>query len=314
MIINYLNTEFILEAEEEIILPNFKGAAFRGLFGNVLRRIICALKKSSCDECPLRSACVYSYIFETYPTKEPPILNREKYIKIPHPYIIEPPLEEKRLYKSGESIIFNVILIGRATEYLPYFIYTFSECGKIGIGRERGKFILKRIMVDEEEVYNSETKRIKKLNDKHIEIKENNYNKDYECTKNLKLKILTPVRIKHERKYINDLSFYVLIKSLLFRLSFLHYYHCNGEDTKFDHREVLAKAQEIKIKSQNLRWWDWERYSSRQKTRMRLGGIMGEVEYYGELGSFLPILKAGEIIHVGKNTSFGLGKYKIIIE
>jgi hypothetical protein len=61
----------------------------------------------------------------------------------------------------------------------------------------------------------------------------------------------------------------------------------------------------------SLRRWDWERYSSRQKTRMKMGGLMGEITYGGPVAAFEPFLRAGEILHVGKGTSFGLGKYEI---
>ena len=40
-------------------------------------------------------------------------------------------------------------------------------------------------------------------------------------------------------------------------------------------------------------------------------GFTGEVVYEGELNQFYPYLKAGEVIHIGKNTAFGLGKYKV---
>jgi len=43
-----------------------------------------------------------------------------------------------------------------------------------------------------------------------------------------------------------------------------------------------------------LYWHDWERYSNRQETRMKLGGFMGEITYEGE---FEPI-KLGEYMHV----------------
>jgi hypothetical protein len=37
------------------------------------------------------------------------------------------------------------ILIGKAVDYLPYFILTFSELGKKGIGMGRGKFVLEKV-------------------------------------------------------------------------------------------------------------------------------------------------------------------------
>jgi CRISPR/Cas system endoribonuclease Cas6 (RAMP superfamily) len=44
---------------------------------------------------------------------------------------------------------------------------------------------------------------------------------------------------------------------------------------------------------------------------MKMGGFVGGVEYSGEVSDFLPLLKVGEKVHVGKATGFGLGKYVI---
>lgn len=44
-----------------------------------------------------------------------------------------------------------------------------------------------------------------------------------------------------------------------------------------------------------LKWHDWERYSARQDTKMKMGGFTGRIAFEGNLGEFL---------HVGKGTSF----------
>lgn len=72
-----------------------------------------------------------------------------KYEAAPHPFVIEPPLERKRGYKPGEGITFGLTLVGRAIDYLPYFIYTFNELGKTGLGKGRGKFELKAVRSQE---------------------------------------------------------------------------------------------------------------------------------------------------------------------
>lgn len=61
-----------------------------------------------------------------------------------------------------------------------------------------------------------------------------------------------------------------------------------------------------------LRWLDWERYSTRQQTGMKFGGWVGEITYKGNFQKYLPILKMGEHIHVGKAVTFDLGKYRIM--
>lgn len=44
---------------------------------------------------------------------------------------------------------------------------------------------------------------------------------------------------------------------------------------------------------------------------MKMGGFVGEVEYRGEIREFVPLLKLGERLNVGKGTTFGLGKYQV---
>jgi hypothetical protein len=53
------------------------------------------------------------------------------------------------------------------------------------------------------------------------------------------------------------------------------------------------------------------RYSRRRQVSHDLSGFIGEVTFKGELASFLPYLKLGEYLHVGKNAIFGKGWYEI---
>ena len=47
---------------------------------------------------------------------------------------------------------------------------------------------------------------------------------------------------------------------------------------------------------------------------MNLGGFAGEIEYEGDgIDEFLPLIAAGELLHMGSNTSFGLGMYEIAV-
>ena len=57
-----------------------------------------------------------------------------KYPSAPHPFILLPPLEDDRVDEPGERLEFGLTLIGKAIDFLPYFIYTFEELGNMGLG------------------------------------------------------------------------------------------------------------------------------------------------------------------------------------
>lgn len=320
MNIPYQKLSITITAEEELYLPYYKGSTFRGGFGNAFRRITCALRKQECTGCILKQKCIYSYVFETSSDGGAEILNMHKYEKVPHPFVIEPPQADSsikncnsRTIQPGTNIDLNLILIGRATDYLPYFIYTFEQLGSIGIGKGRGRFRVTEVKKigkkSDEVVYNSQEKVIKKSEIEIIYIPELKPLGDPTL---LTLKFITPLRIKYKRDLVVTPEFHILIRNLLRRLGLLYYFHCERQKPSWDHREIIRFAGNVKIKSSYLKWFDWERYSSRQDIRMKLGGLVGEITYEGDIIPFIPLLKAGEILHIGKATSFGLGKYRIV--
>ncbi len=105
------------------------------------------------------------------------------------------------------------------------------------------------------------------------------------------------------------LEFHILFRNLLRRISLLSYFHCR-EELNLDFKGLIEEAKGVKVRQEKLSWFDWERYSNRQETKMMMGGFIGSIAFEGDLEPFLPFLLLGEYIHVGKGTSFGLGKYE----
>ncbi len=301
--------KFLLRARDVLILPPYKGSTLRGGFGISFRQICCVNKKvKTCSNCTLKEKCAYAYIFETSPSRQ---TNRLKNLsEIPRPFVIEPPLEDKTVYRQGETLGFNLILIGKAIDYFPYFVFTFKELGNIGIGKNRGGYELYQICSsDNKKIYDSRDETIRNINS---EISFDDYLiTNFSNADSFSLSFTTPTRIKFRNDLVVKPEFHILIRSLLHRLSALSYFHC-GEELKVDYNLLISQAEEIRIKESSLRWVDWERYSSRQDTRMKLGGFIGKVTYTGEFSPFLHPLFFGQYTHVGKNTTFGLGRYEIV--
>jgi len=288
---------FTLRPKETLVLPPFKGSTLRGGFGFVFRKVACITKNRDCSTCSFKDSCVYSYIFETSPP--PDSLYLRSYRSIPRPFILEPPLEKKEEYAPGETFSFNLILVGKAIDYLPYFILVFRQLGEMGLPDGQ---------VETRTVYDADTQMVKSV-DAQINLS-NLFSSLRFHTHFLTLEFVTPTRIKYRGSYTSCPHFHIILRTLLRRLSSLLYFHC-GEKLTLDYRKMIEEAQKIKILKVEVDWIDWERYSGRQEQRMKLGGFVGQVTYRGNIGKFLPFLKIGEYTHLGKAVVFGLGKYKI---
>jgi len=302
---------FTCKAREGIKLPPYKGSALRGGFGYAFRKVVCPMKGISCSGCLLRESCVYSYVFETPSSNQDSLWGKDP----PRPFVVEPPLEERSTYQKGEKFSFGLILVGKAIDYLPYFIYTFDQLGERGIGRGRGSFLLQSVEENSGEetvtIYDGQEKILKRgpppIDYQLIEREA----EGFKGTTLVTLRFVTPLRLRYGRKLVDRLEFHILFRSLLRRLSALYELHCGGR-LELDPKDLVEKATKVEVGRSNLRWYDWERFSGRQKQRMKLGGLKGEVTFRGALQEFIPYLLMGELLHAGKGATFGLGKYMVV--
>ena len=120
--------DLTLRVKEPIIFPAYQGSTLRGGFGNAFKQTVCIQKNRECSQCLLKEKCIYSYVFETPPPSATKVMR--KYQAAPRPFIIEPPPGNKRVYKPEDRLTFGLTLIGKAFDYLPYFIYTFDRLGE----------------------------------------------------------------------------------------------------------------------------------------------------------------------------------------
>ena len=105
-----------------------------------------------------------------------------------------------------------------------------------------------------------------------------------------------------------DFDFRALFFKMLRRILELAHFHVPDSQPNWEFKELLDLANNIKISNKNLTWDDWHRYSNRQQRKMDIGGFIGDMTLDGNVEPFYPLLKMSEVMHVGKGTSFGLGK------
>jgi len=303
-----------LEALEPLQLPPFKGSALRGGFGHTFKRLVCFQSRPCGERCELGNTCPYGYIFETTPPEGSQVLRN--FDEVPRPFVIEPPSDRRTLVPPGARLTFGLTLVGRGVNYLPYFIAVFKELGQVGLGRTRGRYRLQTIDAISpytgviESIYQAENDTIRAVN-LVINVEAVTAHAATWPSDHLTLDFLTPTRLKHEGRWVmQGPPFHVLVKALLGRVSSLAYFHC-GQRWETDFRGLIDRAQAVRLADAHTGWVDWERYSGRQEQRVKMGGLVGQATYEGDLHDYLPLLALGELVHVGKGTVFGNGQYRI---
>jgi hypothetical protein len=130
----------------------------------------------------------------------------------------------------------------------------------------------------------------------------------------LRIRFETPTLLRAEGSVATVPEFGVLVKRLRDRVSALHYFYC-GAAWEADHRGLGRLAEEVRAAEVRTGWVSRVRRSSRTGQRHPLEGFVGEAVYEGrDLRPFLPLLRVGERVHVGKAATFGQGRFRVLDE
>ncbi|PPD02571.1 MAG: hypothetical protein CTY29_12580 [Methylobacter sp.] len=294
---------FQYETSHPIHLPDYPGSAWRGALGHALKRTVCVIKNTPCNQCLLKNACAYTYVFETPPPAD--AKKMRKYTAAPHPFVLR--LPENTTKNNFYSL--DLLLFGHGQRYFPYLVHALQMAGKEGIGGKRQIFEL--IKIDE---LDHQGNRHCIYHDGILQaVQAATFPPIPGMPARIELIFHTPLRIKQDQKNItaDNFNFGALFSTLLRRISMISYFHTDTPlDTDF--AGLTLQAKQINIAEQQLEWYDWTRYSSRQQTEMNLGGLIGSITLdTNGLEAFWPYLWLGQWTHVGKATSMGLGAYSI---
>jgi CRISPR-associated endoribonuclease Cas6 len=285
--------------------------------------------------------------------------------------------DQPRRFAAGDTLSFDLSLIGRAIDHLPHVILAVSEMARCGLGAARARFELKEVCLkgaadgrqriwENGAFLGAQASRLLQvprpfselIRERLAELKGPPFEETLSVSPSLestiadalrelhrgdlsglnngngnnagrarlgadpqpltpspyslRLRFLAPTRIRVNGDLQTDLSFELLVRNLLRRASTLAAVHGRGS-LDLDYRSLIERAVSVETRSSRLVWWDLDRYSNRQQTKMKLGGFIGEIEYEGEaIAEFLPLAVAGELLNIGTGTSFGLGSYQIV--
>lgn len=223
----------------------------------------------------------------------------------PHPLLIEAPWGVRRL-EAGETFEFSMVIMGRALHALPLIVLAWAHTCSGGMGGKRVPAVLVGYRAEGEMCWR-DPMAATAYAAMGVTIPAAPHGPTH-------IRFATPFRARKDGALCSprDLRFRELISHLQRRWGLLQAFHEIGRPWEWDYQHALEQAAEISWEPLDAHWVDWSRYSSRQKQSMQLGGVVGTYRIPDEaLAKFWPLLYLGQWIHVGKNASFGLGRYTL---
>ena len=291
-----------VRAEGPLQLPPYAGSMLRGAFGHALLSLS-PLPHIDGKPCALHASCPYCQLFAAPPL---PAHSLQKFSHMPQPYVIEPPTGGAQQLQAGQSFGFGLVLIGKALGLLPTVLQAWQRALRTGLGPQHTPCTL----VD---IYDENG--TQRLSNKREQL--SNLSTTLPPAPALgtqaTLHFCTPLRLQVQGKPVRagQLTARDLLIALARRHQLLCDVHLGAAAPQYDFKTLIEQVQAVALQAQDLHWFDWGRYSQRQKQEMQLGGLLGAVTLHGDLAPFAELLHFGQWLHVGKNASFGLGGYRL---
>lgn len=303
----YLRLEWECDFAQDVSFPAFKGSMLRGALGHALKATVCAVRVKICEPCLLRPHCLYARIFEY---KAVPEQGRLAQAALPHPYVLEYPTEAQH-FGPERPLVFQLLLFGSYTETVPYWIYSVQQMGAQGLGPrqadgQRATFSLRQLRAAGEVLYDSSQETVKEP----TQLPQLRWEESPDEISRLRLQLRTPLRTKDRGQFATRLDFPLLVRLMLRRLQALQ--EAFGVRLEPENvRELLGQAHTVEVVEDRLYWQEQTRYSQRQRGPQQMGGLLGEITFAGDLRPFWPLLQIAQVVHLGKETSFGLGQLEV---
>jgi hypothetical protein len=241
----------------------------------------------------------------------------------PRPYVFEPGSGREAL-DPGEELEFDLLLIGKGCAHPQRVLQAVERMAAAGLGAGRAPFALRtvralgpdgafRALVEEGKAVASSGLRPSPPAEASLP----GVAEGASGPVRLALHFSTPLRFQIQGRIAPPDRFRTLAFHLLRRHLELAAFHTPGTAPRempalaWEFRSFLDLANGIDFDASDLVFHDWERYSHRQDQAVKLGGYLGRVVLEGELAPFAALLRSGELFHVGKGTTFGLGRFAL---
>jgi hypothetical protein len=295
----YSRLLFRLKLLEKSILPVFKASMLRGLMGKALHRLNCQAH-GSCRKCQLVTTCAYSILFK-------PELVFKNQLTTP-PFVLFSP-NKKETFARGDELEFTLTIFGEYSRYFDYFLNAFNYASGFGLGSKRTPYEIESITDD---ISNEWVYRDRQVNKQWKVSYANLSGLNRETPKNprnLRIHFLSPTFLKVAKKQVCFPGLTEILCAIIRRVHILS--RSIWKDMEFKIDKSFLEDLYFSIDRYDL-CFDRSFKTGGLGHKVELSGFYGIVDYGGDFSYLYPLLRAGELVHIGARMSYGLGKYEVV--
>src|ERR1700691_3047175 len=300
---------FSFAAKESVHFPPGKSAnILRGAFGSIFQRIACVPDCPGARACEIRGACPYARMFEPSALAKGP----SGLADWPRPFVFRATHLDGHTIARGGSFSFDLNLFDMRSPAVAYLVLAFAQLAREGLGPSRGRAdLLEVAQLDERgecvaRIYDGKSFALQG-GPAPMTL---SLAPAAERVSRVVVRFVTPTELKSGQQLVERPEFDVLAGRIRDRLSTLRQLYDDGP-LGIDFRGLGERAARVKMTRCEIRRVDVERRSSRTGQVHPIGGFVGEAEYEGELGEFVPYLRAGKWVGVGRQTVWGKGEISV---
>lgn len=297
----YIKLRFRLLFPDDTILPYYKVSALRGGMGEMILCTNC-IQDRNCHSCRFVKACLVRKLVYTDMEKKLDFMTGDDSLG----YLIECD-DHRTKIQAGDSLYFTLTLFGNSLVYFGQYLQAFYQLGMHGIGKYHSQYRIGS-------VWNHEKQPVVEGNQVYMEHYQPDTIYDYVCRRRKQIckdKLENtmifhmPLSLKYKGQYLDRFSSEAICQALSRRIWMYDYFM-----EKYIEKPIFK--QYPKIVKQTVKKVCVRRYSSTHGKKMNLYGIQGRVCFDDIDHELLCYLLAGEVLHIGRDSSFGFGGYTII--
>lgn len=294
----------------------YLGSTLRGALGWQMQRLVCPFEgRKKCENCLVQGDCPYHELYQK---------------KTPMPGILDSPRGYVYYLPPGSKtglIELEITLFGSCSRFAPVLFEALLRAAKSGLTRRRVPVEVERI----HQVLPDGKKEIYGWKQLSPQVEDAlSLTSWFDCspwTSEPELAIKTPLRLRKNGRYLDYLDLDFFLQNTLRRMEALGSVFGQGKPVGKDNwarlkKEVLPEEVRQCSSSEELggsglsyhartEWDDYKRYSNTQRKKVPMGGITGEVQVKGADRHVFSLLKAAELMHVGKGAAMGLGRVEV---